>query len=367
MIDYNKAKVKEALELEDIFALLNEFGGEPEYTSFGIISTTICHNLPGEGSRKLYYYINSTMFTCFTECNGSFDIFELVCKVAKIQWKEEYDLNAAVRWVARRFGISGDSIDGADEDALPDWKIFANYDKIKEINKNHNVQELPEYDPKILSIFNYNIKIEPWLEEGITQEVIEKACIGYYPGKDQITIPHYDQNGRFIGLRGRTLIKEEAEIYGKYRPISINHKLYNHPLGLNLYGLNWSKDNISQMKKAIIFESEKSCLKYASYFGWDNNLSVAVCGSNLSVNQMQLLLEKNVEEIIIAFDKQYQEINTEESKHWEKKLLGIYKKYHNDILITFMWDKWNLLGYKDSPIDCGMDNFLYLFKNRIIL
>lgn len=168
MIDYNKAKVKEALELEDIFALLNEFGGEPEYTSFGIISTTICHNLPGEGSRKLYYYINSTMFTCFTECNGSFDIFELVCKVAKIQWKEEYDLNAAVRWVARRFGISGDSIDGADEDALPDWKIFANYDKIKEINKNHNVQELPEYDPKILSIFNYNIKIEPWLEEGIT-------------------------------------------------------------------------------------------------------------------------------------------------------------------------------------------------------
>ena len=367
MIDYNKAKVKEALELEDIFALLNEFGGEPEYTSFGIISTTICHNLPGEGSRKLYYYINSTMFTCFTECNGSFDIFELVCKVAKIQWKEEYDLNAAVRWVARRFGISGDSVDGADEDALPDWKIFANYDKIKEINKNHNVQELPEYDPKILSIFNYNIKIEPWLEEGITQEVIEKACIGYYPGKDQITIPHYDQNGRFIGLRGRTLIKEEAEIYGKYRPISINHKLYNHPLGLNLYGLNWSKDNISQMKKAIIFESEKSCLKYASYFGWDNNLSVAVCGSNLSVNQMQLLLEKNVEEIIIAFDKQYQEINTEESKHWEKKLLGIYKKYHNDILITFMWDKWNLLGYKDSPIDCGMDNFLYLFKNRIIL
>lgn len=367
MINYNKVKIKEALNLEDIFTLLTEFGGEPEYTNFGIISTTICHNPPGVGSRKLYYYINSTMFTCYTGCNGSFDIFELICKVAKIQWQEEYDLNAAVRWVARRFGISGDFVDGADEDALPDWKIFANYDKLKEINKSYNLQELPEYNSNILSIFNYKVKIEPWLKEGITQEVIEKAQIGYYPGKDQITIPHFDQAGRFIGLRGRTLIKEDAEIYGKYRPITINHKLYNHPLGLNLYSLNWSKENIKAIKKVIIFESEKSCLKYASYFGWENNLSVAVCGSNLSVHQMQLLLNYNVEEIIIAFDKQFQELNTDESKLWEKKLTNIYDKYHNDVLITFMWDKWNLLGYKDSPIDCGMDNFLYLFKNRIII
>lgn len=367
MIDYNKTKIKEALTLEDIFVLLQEWGGDPEYTNFGIISATICHNPPGEGSRKLYYYINSTMFTCYTGCNGSFDIFELVRKIAKIQWKEEYDLNAAVRWIARRFGIAGESIDGDDVDALPDWKIFANYDKLKEINEKRNLQILPEYNLNILNIFNYSVKLEPWLKENISQEVINKAHIGFYPGKDQITIPHYDQNGRFIGLRGRTLIKEEAEIYGKYRPIQINHKLYNHPLGLNLYGLNWSKDNINYMKKAIIFESEKSCLKYASYFGWDNNLSVAVCGSNLSTNQMQLLLNDNVEEIIIAFDKQFQTLNTDESKLWEKKLINIYKKYKNDTLISFMWDKWDLLGYKDSPIDCGKDNFLFLFKNRIIL
>lgn len=367
MIDYNKTKIKEALTLEDVFVLLQEWGGDPEYTNFGIISATICHNAPGEGSRKLYYYINSTMFTCYTGCSGSFDIFELVRKVAKIQWKEEYDLNAAVRWVARRFGIAGESVDGEDTDMLPDWKIFANYDKVKEINERRALQTLPEYDLSILDIFNYNVKIEPWLEENITQEVIEKARIGYYPGKDQITIPHYDQTGRFIGLRGRTLVKEEAEIYGKYRPIQINRKLYNHPLGLNLYSLNWSKDNIKSMKKAIIFESEKSCLKYASYFGWENNISVAVCGSNLSMNQMQLLLEDNVEEIIIAFDKQFKELNTEESKQWERKLMSIYNKYKNDVLISFLWDKWDLLGYKDSPIDRDKDTFLYLFKNRIII
>jgi len=51
---------------------------------------------------------------------------------------------------------------------------------------------------------------------------------------------------------------------------------------MNLYNLNNSKKNIELIKKAIIFESEKSCLKYQSYFGIDNDISVACCGSNIS-------------------------------------------------------------------------------------
>lgn len=50
--------------------------------------------------------------------------------------------------------------------------------------------------------------------------------------------------------------QEEAENRGKYYPLRINKLLYNHPLGMNLYGLNWSKRAIGIMKKAIIFESE---------------------------------------------------------------------------------------------------------------
>ena len=30
-----------------------------------------------------------------------------------------------------------------------------------------------------------------------------------------------------------------------------------------------------------------------------------------------------------------------------------------------MFDKNNLLGYKDSPIDCGKDKFIELFINRV--
>ena len=84
MLVFDKNEIKESLSTEDIYNLLQEWGGEPEFTSFGIISSTICHNLPGEGSRKLYFYENSRLFKCYTECDSTFDIFELTIKVALI-------------------------------------------------------------------------------------------------------------------------------------------------------------------------------------------------------------------------------------------------------------------------------------------
>lgn len=370
MIDYNKQEIKEQLSIEDYMELLTEWGGEPEYTNFGIISATICHNHSSDGgSRKLYWYSNSGLFHCYTGCEEpSFDIFQMVIKVAKIQWNEDYDLNAAVRWIARRFGISGTAVSGEDEFQLEDWKLFAGYDRIKDIEvSTATFISLKEYDNSILDKFNYNIKITPWLKEGISQEIMEKARIGYYPGKDQITIPHYDLKGRFIGLRGRTVCKEEAELYGKYRPMKIYNQLYNHPLGFNLYGLSWSKDNIKVLEKAIVFESEKSCLLYGSYFGWENNISVACCGSNLSSYQIQLLKSIGAKEIIVAFDRQFQEIGDKEYKHLVKNLTKINNKNNQSILISFIFDKNMITNYKASPIDEGPEKFLKLFKERIIL
>ena len=85
MISFDKLKVREALTSDNIFDLLQEFGGDPNRSSFGFTSTTICHNPPGEGSRKLYYYENTGLFKCFTGCDEFFDIFQLVMKVSQIQ------------------------------------------------------------------------------------------------------------------------------------------------------------------------------------------------------------------------------------------------------------------------------------------
>ena len=367
MLVYDKLKIREALTSENIFDLLQEFGGDPGREVFGFTSATICHNPPGEGSRKLYYYENTGLFKCFTGCDEYFDPFQLVIKVAQIQWHKEFDLNDAVRWVAQRFGFSGDHEERPEDEDLDDWKYLANYERIQDIELKANTIVLKEYEPEILERFNYSVKITPWLEEGITQDALDQARIGFYPGGDQITIPHFDVNNRFIGLRGRTVCAEEGERFGKYRPMKINKLLYNHPLGMNLYNFNNSKKNIGVMKKAVIFEGEKSCLLYQSYFGLENDISVACCGSSVSAYQIQLLLDAGAEEIVIAFDRQFKEIGDEEFKHLKTNLLRLQGKYKNFATISFVFDKNKITGYKDSPIDCGPQTFLQLFKERIIL
>lgn len=366
MISYDKVEIREMLELDQIFDIIHEFGGDPEYTNFGIISTTICHNKPGEGSKKLYFYENSGLFRCYTGCDSTFDIFELVQKVADIQWGKNYDLNDAVRWIAYRFGFSGSYLEDENE-KLEDWKIIDRYEKNIKIDKEKQIVTLNEYDDIILSRFNYSLKLTPWLNEGISQTAIEHNNIGFYPGGDQITIPHYDQNGRFVGLRGRTLCKEEAERYGKYRPLKINGVLYNHPLGFNLYNLNNSKDNIKIIEKAIVFESEKSTLQYQSHFGTESDISVACCGSSVSLYQINLLIEAGAKEIIIAFDRQFQKPHDDEYERLIKKFYKMNEKYKNFVTISFIFDKNMITSYKASPIDEGPEKFLQLFKERVVI
>lgn len=222
MVNYDKSQIKEQLGLDNIFDLLTEWGGDPEYTSFGIISATICHNHPGEGSRKLYFYENSKLFKCYTGCDETFDIFELAIKIADLQGIENFDLNTAVRLVAFKCGIQGTDIDDDELISSADWKVLNNYDRIQSIETKDYHITLKEYDEEILDRLNYTVKIGPWLREGISQESIIHNKIGFYPGGDQISIPHYDKDGRFVGLRGRSLCAADSERFGKYRPIFVN-------------------------------------------------------------------------------------------------------------------------------------------------
>lgn len=366
MLSFNKDEIKESLTLDNIFELLNDWGGDPIYSSFGIISATICHNPPGEGSKKLYFYENSGLFKCYTGCDATFDIFELAIKVMDIQHNQHFDLNDAVRYVAAHFGILGTSEFIKKEDS-EDFDLFTKYESLDgiEIVDNHIV--LKEYDPTILDRMVYSLRIKPWLDDGISQEIIDRNRIGFYPGGAQITIPHFDNKGRFVGLRGRSLVKEEAEQYGKYRPVMVNNKIYNHPLGMNLYNLNNSQNNIRFFEKAVVFESEKSCLLYQTNFGIQNDISVACCGSNLSIHQVDLLLEAGAKEIIVAFDRQFKELNDKEFKHLTNNLTKIHEKYHQIVNISFIFDKHRITEYKAGPLDEGPDKFLKLYKERVLL
>jgi hypothetical protein len=364
----NKDELKESLTLEDVSSLVADLGGEPQIKENYFISRTICHNHAGQGSHKLYYYNNTHLFKCFTECQdiGGFDIYDLVRKQKSISEGVEWSLPQAIAYVAFYFGYSSQTFDFQDgEEQIKDWSYFKNYERINELKTDKQIIELKTYDDTFLKNLPHPI-ITSWEQEGITREAIKDAGIAYDPVNDGIVIPHYDINNHLIGVRERTLVKDREQ-WGKYLPAKINSTLYNHPLSFNLYNINNSKDNIRAMKRVMLFEGEKSCLLYRSYFGKENDISVSVCGSSLINYQVKLLMSIGVEEIIVCFDKQFKEKGDEEFKRWTKKLTKIHEKYSPFILISFVFDKKDLLDYKMSPVDKGKDIFLQLYKERIYL
>ena len=366
--EYDKDKIKNELTVEQIEDVLMDFDAEPEMRGEIIVSKTVCHC--GQ-SHKLYYYPNTTLFKCYTDCGETFDIFELTRKVMsrehpKPREDSAWNLPEAIDYIARRFGYSPVQSKEDDLDIKDDLSLFDRYDRINNININTQEVELKEYDGKFLNNLPHP-RIAVWEAEGITPEVIKAAEICFDPKNCGIVIPHRDINNRLIGIRERALALENEERYGKYRPALIGGTMFNHPLGFNLYNLNHSKNNIVKMKKAFVFEGEKSCLLYRSYFGEENDISAANCGSSFVAYQAWLLINIGTEEIIIAYDKQYQNIGDDEFKKLVKNLKNIHTKYGKYVKISIMFDKGNLLKYKDSPIDEGPDTFLKLYKERIDL
>lgn len=112
---------------------------------------------------------------------------------------------------------------------------------------------------------------------------------------------------------------------------------------------------------------EKSTLMYRSYFGEENDISVACCGSSLTDYQVHLLLEAGAREIIVAFDRQFQEIGDDEFHKLTEKLYKLNKRYKKLVNISFLFDKNKITAYKSSPIDEGPLKFQELYKERIIL
>lgn len=358
-MSYDKELVKENLDLEDMYSILEFLEAEPQMYSNYIVSKTICHD--GD-THKLYWYENTQLFKCYSGSCGTFDIFELVQKHQGID-----DLNKAIYFVVNFFNLQG-KIEESDEDfSSEDWKIFSRYNKAEDvslIDPNHVV--LPEFD---LSLFKHYPQptIVNWEREGITKEVCDFMDIRYDPLNGGIIIPHKDENGRCVGIRSRTLIQEQEQ-FGKYRPLKAFGQMFNHPLAFNLYGLDKAKDNIAKLGAAVVVESEKAVLQYLSYFGVASDICVAVCGSSLSKYQFQLLLDAGAKEIIIAFDRDFEEIGSDDYFKVVDKLQKMYDKFSPSANISFLFDKeCNQLGYKDSPLDCGKEKFLYLFRNRVVL
>jgi len=358
-MSYSKEEVKEQISIEDIYNLLDFYSAEPQIFGDYIVAKTICHNGIGEGSRKLYYYDNTTLFKCYSGDCGTFDIFELIQKVEGID-----DLNKAIYFVVNFFNLQSYLEESDLAETAEDWKIFKRYDKINDLSVNKDKVVLPEI-PNYIEHYP-SFYFPAWEAEYIPKEIMDYMDIKYDPVNGNILIPHRDENNRLVGIRQRTLVQENEE-FGKYRPARISGHLCNHPLSFNLYGLNVSKENIKRAGIAIVVESEKAALQIMNYLGIEGTIAVAMSGSQLSKYQFQLLLDNGAKEICIGLDKDFHENGDDDFKTLVNKLEKLYQKYSTYANISFLFDKEDLLDYKFSPTDAGKDIFLYLWRNRVIL
>lgn len=314
-----------------------------------LICKTACHNEDlDSASWKLYYYKNNKFFYCYSSCQGMsiFRFLKNYYETRQIEYDWYQDIYEVVRDCANFKGAEGFIVE-----------------KYKSLHDRYSIRrkekELPEFSSNVLDCF---IKSYPqeWLDDGISPAAMDKFGISYSISQNKIIIPHYDINGRLVGIRGRALNDWEVENIGKYAPIQVEQTWYKHPLSMNLYGLNITKDTIKQRGICFLFESEKAVMQLESFSS--PNCGVAVCGSNFNKYQLNILMKHCCPaEIVLCFDKE--ELPGEDK--YFNKLYGICKKYGQYCNFSFIYDREELLGLKDSPTDRGEEIFTKLLEKRV--
>ena len=353
---------------EQILEIIREFGALPyRIKETEIWFQTICH---GGDSHKLCYFRNSKEFYCYTNC-GKMNLFNFIMNVKECSFYEAIEFLKRKLKISERVGLRTSSVSESDELFALKQKVELN-SKMK--NQDFNSTPLETINDKIMDYFE-DVYYSGWIKEGISIETMQKYNIKWYGLENHIIIPHYDIEGNLVGIRRRSLQKKEIIEGNKYMPETIQGKMYSHSLNFNLYGLDKNKEAIQKYKKVIITEAEKSVLLSDTYYG-DKSITVATCGFNISNWQKQMLLNLGVEEVILAYDKDFnpndflevEDINSLTYKKYMNfcdRLTKFSNTFEHNCAVSVLWDEYNLLQLKDSPFDRGKDVFETLFKKKV--
>ena len=361
----NRDELLNLFSTDDIINLMMELGSDyPIPDQQGrLYFTTVCN---GGCSHKLLFYPDSKMFSCFTSC-GSLSLYDVVAGALNMDFSEAFKYLASYKGVKlgkRRIGLQTSKIENEDLE-------FLNLHLYK---PTKNVVELPAFPENVLQIFDPVYPID-WYEEGISEDVAEYYGIRYYYDQNKCVIPHRDIFGNLVGIRARSYNDFEVRAGKKYMPITIQGLTYRYPMSHNIYGLYQNQHNIRRNKRVIIFESEKSVLLYASMYGNENNIAVALSSMNMSLYQRDLLLDLDIAEIIFCLDKQYtlECLETKEGEEYRgfvsyvkklKKLSSMFMNYCH-VSVVLCWDE--RIGYKDAPIDRGREVFEELLNEKYLV
>lgn len=340
----------------DIIRLMEKLGVPESMIKYGnnsLIFPTICHNeMSNDPSHKLYYYEATKRFYCYTNCK-SMSVFDFIIKVYqtrgyKIEFREAYNILDEI--VSKRIK-NGFAILSNPKPLMPD-KIEKNWE-----------EQLPVYNHHILECFTQQPRfLDVWMSEGIDYDVLVEFGVRFDMVRNRIVFPILDRNGRLVGIRVRNFNQDDLDSGRKYMPLWHNEELYNCPKMMVVYGYYQNKAVIKKLKEVIVFEAEKSVLKYGSCF--TQNKSVAVGGSSFSQYHGIILKDAGVTKIVLAFDNDYSEDG--DKYYGLKKMIKEAKKIQDmgfEVEIIYDWDQ-EYLGNKDAPIDLGRTVYSKLYRER---
>lgn len=362
----NAKSVLESLTLEDYETIFHDLGvNEIKKQAEYWVLPTLCHNLDIESaSYKLYFYLNTRTTFCFTECQKSRDIIDLIADRWKLEHRE-FQFQDILNYICRTCNIKKHNNVLNNTTNTLSWKK-----RLSVYNPTKNTHYLGKrYDKDILK-FLQPYQHEMFLNDGISGQTMEKFNIGFYPAKNQITIPVYDLNGALVGIHCRNVVLRDNKT-PKYIPLrtvsGLDYRFKQHEV---LYGLNMNEPYIRHTKQIQLFESPKSVLQLDSMYPQNN--AVGMFGMNLGKERRDMILELGVSEVVIGIDKDYVEHEwlTDAQTPFTTYLHNvnkIAKLFHGYCKVTVLYDGDDDLGYKDAPTDKGKEIYEKLYKNRMVV
>ena len=356
----------EKMSEDDYYIIMNRLNVHRRGNRF----QTCCHNvIPSEGGYNLAFNTDTKSFYCFSSCNCSYSLLSLVKKHKELT-DGKCSTWSAMKWICEQLNIP---FDFTEEVKQVNTNIYKWQNYLLKYTKNKSITTNQIYDK---SIINYLTPCyyEPWLQEGMTKETLDKFDIRWYDYEQKVVIPIFDDEGNFIGTHCRNTNTDLVNLGFKYDHLRLlDGTEYKFQMGLVLYGLNMNKADIERTRTAILFESPKSVMFMDGFY--DYNISVGMFGMNLQKTKLKLLLKYGVNKFVIALDRQYQNVMIDDEytkeflRYREKvdKIIDIIKPYAQGISVVWDNDEDRLLDYKDAPVDKGKEVWEKLYKKREVV
>ena len=312
-----------------------------------------------KGSPKLYFYKDSQIYFGYTS-SRSYDIISLVQTRLSLL-KQPCSFLDACQFILDTTNINPDSISRIKkDDHVYDW---SNLERFVRVRKYGN--QLSEYNRNIIDTLP-PLYPQAWIDEGISEETMDKYQIRYYERCNQTVIPCFDDEARLVGVRVRNWDKDRVE-QAKYMPlVTLDGQCYKFNTNQVFYGINYNKPEIERTGKVIIVESEKAVMKLDTYMG-RHNIALGMYGSNLGIQRRNQLLKMGVNTVSYVVDNDFIGQDDEFFEQWREKIRHFIKLWDGFCRVEIVWDNLGLLGPKENATDRTKEVWEQLWENREII